>query len=69
MYFKYYLPHREFQQFVSELKALLYDLKSKIDERAFEYIRVQMGIIDMEDIDLLVDLPKSEIEYNKFDKL
>ena len=50
-------------------KALLYDLKSKIDERAFEYIRVQMGIIDMEDIDLLVDLPKSEIEYNKFDKL
>ena len=69
VYFKYYLPHREFQQFVSELKALLYDLKSKIDERAFEYIRVQMGIIDMEDIDLLVDLPKSEIEYNKFDKL
>ena len=39
VYFKYYLPHREFQQFVSELKALLYDLKSKIDERAFEYIR------------------------------
>lgn len=33
---------------------------SAYDERAFEYIRVQMGIIDMEDIDLLVDLPKSE---------
>lgn len=68
VYFKYYLPHREFQQFISELKALLYDLKSKINEHAFEYIRVQMGIVDMDDIDVLASLTKNEIDYNKFDK-
>ena len=37
----------------------------------FEKLRARsiVGSVDMEDIDLLVDLPKSEIEYNKFDKL
>ena len=37
----------------------------------FEKLRSRSIVVsvDMEDIDLLVDLPKSEIEYNKFDKL
>lgn len=68
VYFKYYLPHREYQQFISELKGLLFDLKGNIDSIAFEYIRAQIGIINLDDLDVLVSLNKNDIDYNKFDK-
>lgn len=68
IYFKYYLPHKEYQRLISELKEMLLDLKSNIDFGAFEYIRAQMGIKDLEDLDTIVGLPKNDIDYNKFDK-
>lgn len=68
VYFKYYLPHREYQQFISELKGLLFDLKGNIDPIAFEYVRAQIGIINLDDLDILVSLNKNDIDYNKFDK-
>lgn len=68
IYFKYYLPHKEFLLFLSELKGILFELKSVIAPHAFEYIRAQMGIKNIEDLDTLASLPKSDIDYNKFDK-
>lgn len=68
VYFKYFLPKNEYKQFIAELKSMLLNLKSKIHQHAFEYVRGQMGIRDMEDLDTLLSLPKDEIEYNKFDK-
>lgn len=68
IYLKYFLPHREFQRFISDLKSMLFELKSNIDPTAFNYIRAQMGIRDMEDLDTLISLPKNDIDYNKFDK-
>lgn len=68
VYFKYYLPRSEYKQFISELKNMLSGLQSKIHPHAFEYVRAQMGIRDLNDLDELIGFPKDEIEYNKFDK-
>ncbi len=68
VYFKYYLPKNEFKQLISELKFMLNSLSAKIHPHAFEYIRGQMGIRDISDLDRLVSLQKDDIEYNKFDK-
>lgn len=68
VYFKYFLPKNEYKQFISELESMLMDLQSKIHPHAFEYIRGQMGIRDLADLNALLTFPKDEIEYNKFDK-
>lgn len=68
IYFKYYLPRSEYKQFISELKNMLSNLQSKIHPHAFEYVRAQMGIRNLDDLDELLDFPKDDIEYNKFDK-
>ena len=69
VYFKYYLPPREYQAFISELKSMLFALKSDIDPTAFDNIRGQIGVLHLDDLDTLVNLPKDDIEYNKFDKM
>lgn len=68
VYFKYYLPKSEYKQFVSELKNMLKGLEIKIHPHAFEYVRAQIGVRDLADLDTLLNLPKDDIEYNKFDK-
>ena len=68
VYFKYYLPNNEYKQFINELKAMLNNLHEKIHPHAFEYVRGQMGIRHIEDLDVLLEFPKNDIEYNKFDK-
>ena len=68
VYFKYFLPNTEYKQFITELKGMLNNLQSKIHPHAFEYIRGQMGIRNLEDLDTLLNFPKDDIEYNKFDK-
>ncbi|MDD3747692.1 MAG: Abi family protein [Anaerostipes sp.] len=68
VYFKYYLPHQEFIQLISELKCIIYELKSSISNQAFENIRGSMGIKNLDDIDTLIGFSKDEIDYNKFDK-
>lgn len=67
-YFKYFLPATEYRDFVSELKSMIFALKGVIDPAAFDNIRGQMGIAQLEDLDTLVSLEKGDIEYNKFDK-
>lgn len=68
VYFKYFLPVPEYKQLIKELKEMLLDLQSKIHPSAFDYVRGQMGIKNMQDLDLLLNLPKDPIEYNKFDR-
>lgn len=68
VYFKYFLPKSEYKQFISELKGMLTNLQSKIHPHAFDYIRGQIGLKNIVDLDVLLNLPKDEIEYNKFDK-
>ena len=69
IYFKYFLPKNEYKQFINELKSMLNDLQTKIQPHAFEYVRGQMGIRNLEDLDKLLNFPKDEIEYNKFDAI
>lgn len=68
VYFKYYLPKSEYKQFISELKNMLNSLESKIHPHAFENVRAQMGIKNLNDLDVLLNMPKDDIEYNRFDK-
>lgn len=68
VYFKYFLPQSEYKQFIGELKSMLITLQSKIHPHAFEYVRGQMGVRNLTDLDALLNFSKDEIEYNKFDK-
>ena len=47
---------------------MIFQIKGVIDPAAFDNIRGQMGIAQLEDLDTLVSLEKGDIEYNKFDK-
>ena len=47
---------------------MLLELQAKIHPHAFEYVRGQMGIRNLDDLDSLLNFPRDDIEYNKFDK-
>lgn len=67
VYFKYYLPEREYTKMMSEFQNMLSGLQQILFTNAFDNIRGQMGIKDLEDLDTLKTLPKAPILYNKFD--
>ena len=43
-------------------------MKKEVSQNAFDNIRGQMGIKDIEDLKILVELKKEKINYNTFDK-
>lgn len=69
MYFKYFLPKEEFTSMIMELKNMLIELQSTLLPNAFDNVRGQMGIKNLNIFDTLIALPKSKIEYHKFDTL
>ena len=66
VYFKCFLPADEFQAFITEFKSLLFLVKGSIHQNAFDNLRGQIGIKNIADLDVLVSLPKDDIEYNNF---
>jgi abortive infection bacteriophage resistance protein len=68
VYFKYYLPDKEYQKMISIFQNMLADLQNSISTNAFDNIRGQMGIKDLTDLDTLKSLKKAPIPYNNFDK-
>lgn len=54
---------------IMELKNMLIELQSTLQPNAFDNVRGQMGIKKLNVLDTLIALPKSKIEYNKFDTL
>lgn len=69
VYFKCYLPNKEYQEMMSTLQDMLNRLQCSISKNAFEYVRGQMGIKKLADLDSLKKLKKDPIEYNNFDKM
>lgn len=69
VYFKYFLPTEEFTPMIIELKNMLIELQNTLQTNAFDNVRGQMGIKNLNVLDLLIALPKSKIEYHKFDTL
>lgn len=69
VYFKYFLPTEEFTPMIIELKNMLIELQNTLQTNAFDNVRGQMGIKNLNVLDALIALPKSKIEYNKFDTL
>ncbi len=69
VYFKYFLPVKEYHLFMNDFKVLLLNLKGSIVDQAFQRVRAQLGIKKLEDLDILEQLPKTKIEYNKFDRM
>ena len=47
---------------------MLSELQQHIQPNAFEYVRGKMGIRNLNDLNILKDMPKDDIDYNKFDK-
>lgn len=69
VYFKYFLPKEEFAPMIMELKSMLIELQNILQPNAFDNVRGQMGIKNLNVLDTLIALPKSKIEYLKFDTL
>lgn len=69
VYFKYFLPTEEFTPMIIELKNMLIELQNTLQTNAFDNVRGQMGIKNLNVLDVLIALPKSKIEYHKFDTL
>lgn len=67
IYFKYYLPSNEFKKVIKEIQSMLLDLQKSVHQNAFGRIRSQMGILNLNDLEQLKNLPKKKIEYHKFD--
>lgn len=67
VYMKYYLSSKEFEKMISAIQDSLNELKRTISQNAFDNIRGQMGIKNLQDLEDLKKLPKTEISYNKFD--
>lgn len=67
VYMKYYLPDKEYVNMISEVQEMLEMLKTSLTPNAFDNIRGQMGIKNLLDLEDLKNLPKTKIQYNKFD--
>lgn len=67
VYFKYYLPDKEYKKMMSEFQRMITDLQNNISTNAFDNIRGQMGIKNLADLETLKNLPKVPILYNSFD--
>ena len=67
VYFKYYLPKEEYTPMIVELKNMLKELQNTLHPNAFDHVRGQMGIKNLNVLDTLISLPKPKIEYHKFD--
>lgn len=65
VYFRYYLTDEDYILFVEPIKQLLHDLEEKINTTAFHTIRGDMGIKNVDHLDLLSSTHK-KIEYDKF---
>lgn len=68
VYLKYYLQNRDYKKLMLKIKEMLKELQGDIHPHAFDYVRAQTGIKNINDIDILIKIPKDEINYNKFDK-
>jgi len=68
IYFKYYLPASEFKNMMKEFIEMLSAIKKEVSQNAFDNIRGQMGIKDIDDLKILVELKKEKINYNTFDR-
>ena len=67
IYMKYYLSDKEFEKMITAIQESLFELKGAISQNAFDNIRGQMGIKNLQDLEDLKNLPKAGIAYNKFD--
>lgn len=67
IYFKYYLPDKEYKIMMGEFQNMLTNLQNCIPTNAFDNIRGQIGIKHLADLEILKNLPKSTIPYNNFD--
>jgi len=69
VYFKYYLPNKEYKELINILYDMLAELGMNIQEKAFDRVRAQMGIKNIEHLIDLRDMEKCDIKYNKFDTI
>ena len=64
-----FFPTEEFTPMIIELKNMLIELQNTLQTNAFDNVRGQMGIKNLNVLDALITLPKSKIDYHKFDTL
>lgn len=67
VYFKYYLPEKEYEELINQIQNMLLELSGAVTSNAFDNIRGQMGIKNLNDLNVLKSIPKSAIKYNLFD--
>ena len=65
VYMKYYLASDEYEIMIQEIKRLLLKLSGKLQGNAFNNVRANLGIKDINHLDKLLENKKS-IAYHKF---
>ena len=65
VYIKYYLDNDEYSNFINEMKKILFSLKSNVPPIVFDYIKKEMGIKNIEDLNVL-DGIKHDIDLSDF---
>ena len=69
IYLKYYLSQKDFKKIVGKIKAMLLELENWLNPNSFDYVRAQLGIKRIEDLEHLACIPKDDADYCKFDKI
>lgn len=67
IYFKYYLSDDDYKNVIDDIKNMLTELQNNISKNAFDNVRGKMGIKDLNDLDLLKNMQKDTVNYNKFE--
>lgn len=62
---KYFMNSSEYAFFITEIKTLLINLEKEILDQAFQRVRSDLGIKNINDLDYLLNNTKT-IEYNSF---
>lgn len=69
VYFKYYLPVKEYNEMMLEFQSMIEGIRNHVSQNAFDNIRGQMGIKRVEDLEILRTLSKVNINYNAYEKM
>lgn len=64
VYLKYFLPHREYLEFINDIRIMLSELNNSVPSQVFDKVRADMGIKDISHLALLENEIK-DIKYNK----
>ncbi len=63
---KYFMNSNDYEKLVLQLRSNLINLQNELNITSFDYVRSNMGIRDLNDLEYLATKNKKNINYNKY---